>query len=542
MIGRRRQRASRRAGDEGGFTVIEVTVAAMLLALMSLAVLALVDAATRNNFRASQSQVVNDRLQQELERIRALPYDQIALTAAPPSATNPSDPNSRVSGTQYDVDRGSGTHYESLVFNGGHSSETGDTVSGGQIPVTDPSSTTATGQFPTRFTSGSVSGTIYRYVTWEPDTSCSNCAGDPDADTYNGQSVQWFKHVTIAIALDRTASGGARVYQQIDGDVGNPDAGLNACPQSDPGCTNPGGSHQTPWTFWLTDTPCNFDSRQPITGPHDTHNTLDGCSTGMTTGATPGAPDLMFTRSAPLDPDDQQPPTYDYASDVEPGCDTDACSPDDKGLQMKTPPDPTGLGCAVDPRSITSLQQLGSTPAQATPWLYIHKWVSPAIPAGFDPVVLDGTGVLNLWTQSIAGNVASGQICVWLFTRHLGSLDTLAVNLGGTQAQCRQSSNDPAQENCCPTTDGVNLTVFTCTFPNGDWASQWPSGVWTEIHIPLHFAQLSIPAGDRLGVAIGVSAGGTPQSSGLQFMYDHPSFDSRLEVHTGSLLPVFGSS
>jgi type II secretory pathway pseudopilin PulG len=543
MSAGQRQRAHRlHACGEAGFSIVEVTVAALLLALMSLAVLGLVDAANRNNYRASQSQVVNDRLQQEMERIRALPYDQIALTGAPASATNPSTPNSQVNGTQFDVDRGAAAHYEDLVYNGGHANETGDTVSGGQIPVTDPNSTTTSGPFPTSFRNGNVSGTIYRYVTWEPDTSCSNCAHDPDADSYNGQSVQWFKHVIVAIALDQTATGGARLYQQIDGDVGNPNAGLNACPENDPGCTNPGGTNQTPWTFWLTDTPCSSDSRQPITGAHDTHNTLDGCSTGMTTGAIPGAPDLMFTRSAPLDEGDQQPPTYDYANDVEPGCGTNGCDPNDRGLQMKTPPDPTGLGCSVDPRSVTSLQQLGSTPAQATPWLYIHKWVSPAIPNGFDPVVLDGTGVLNLWTQSIAGNVASGQICVWLFTRHLESVDTLAVNLGGTQAQCRQRPEDLPQENCCPTTDGVNLTVFTCSFPNNDWTSQWPSGGWTEVHIPLHFGQLSLPAGDRLGLAVGISAGGTAQSSGLQFMYDHPSFDSRLEVHTGSLLPVFGSS
>ena len=543
MVGNWRQRLrALRAGRDEGFTVVEVAVAAMLLALASLAVLGLVSAANRNNYRASQSQVVNDRLQQEMERIRALPYDQIALTGAPASSSNPANPNSRVSGARYDADKGEGIHYEDLVYNGGHANETGETVTGGQIPVTDPSATTTSGAFPTRFTNGNVSGTIYRYVMWAPDTSCSNCVHPANADTYNGQSVQWFKHVIVAATLDQTATGGTRIYQEVDGDVGNPDAGLNACPEDDPGCTDPGGSNQTPWTFWLTDTPCNFDTRQPIAGRHDTHNTLDGCPSGMNTGVTPGAPDLMFTRSAPLDPGDQQPPSYDYADDVEPGCDANDCNPDDKGLQMKTPPDPSHMGCTVDPRSVTSLQQLGSTPLSATPSLYIHKWVSPAIPAGFDPVVLDGTGVLNVWTQSIGGNVASGQVCVWLFTRHAETLDTLAVNLGGTQASCRPDPSKPAQPNCCPTTNGVNLTVFTCSFPNSDWTSQWPSGGFAEIHIPLHFAQLNLPEGDRLGLAVAVSAGGTPQNSGLEFMYDHPSFDSRLEVHTNSLLPVFGNS
>jgi hypothetical protein len=518
-------------GDESGMTVVEVAIAAVILTISALAVLGLADAANRNNFRASQSQVVNDRLQQEMERIKALPYDQIALTSVPAHVNDTNSPDSRVTGSTFDADKSAGANYEDLVYNGGHANETGSTVSGGQIPVTNPNATTTTGSFPTRFVSGNVSGTIYRYVLWEPDASCSNCVHPVNADLYNGQSVPWFKHVVVAIALDKTATGGTRVFQEIDGDIGNPNTGLNSCPQGQPGCTNPGGSDQTPWTFWLTDTPCSFDSRQPITGEHDTHNTLDGCPIGMQTGTTSGAPDLMYTRSAPLDtsfPDDQQ-PLADYATDVEAGCGTNNCNTQDKGLQEKTPPDPSGLGCAVTSLNLSGVQPLGPTPS-----LYLHKWVSPAIPSGFGNVVLDGSGELNLWTQTIDGNTSSGRICVWLFTRHLETVDTFAVNLGGTAATCNVNEQD-----CCPTTTGVNLTYFTCSFPNSAWNSDWPHGGWTEIHMPLHFGSLTLPAGDRLGLAVSVSAGGTPQNTGLQFMYDHPSFDSRLEVDTRSLLPLF---
>src|SRR5207247_3114252 len=120
-------------------------------------------------------------------------------------------------------------------------------------------------------------------------------------------------------------------------DVTNPNAGLPAS-QGGPGQggpgeggggggtggggggggPGPGTNDETPWTFWLTDTPCSFDSRQPITASHFTHNTLGACSDGMQTGATSGAPDLMYTRAAALDPNypaDQQ-PLYDYATDV----------------------------------------------------------------------------------------------------------------------------------------------------------------------------------------------------------------------------------
>jgi hypothetical protein len=48
-----------------------------------------------------------------------------------------------------------------------------------------------------------------------------------------------------------------------------------------------------------------------------------------------------------------------------------------------------------------------------------------------------------------------------------------------------------------------------------------------------------VPAGDRVGLAVGVERQGTLDGSGLQFEYDHPSFDSRIEVDTHSLLPIF---
>jgi hypothetical protein len=78
-----------------------------------------------------------------------------------------------------------------------------------------------------------------------------------------------------------------------------------------------------------------------------------------------------------------------------------------------------------------------------------------------------------------------------------------------------------------------NPPYFTCS------QSSWPNGGWTEIHVPLHFSPFSVPAGDRVGLAVGVERQGTLDGSGLQFEYDHPSFDSRIEVDTHSLLPIF---
>jgi hypothetical protein len=148
---------------------------------------------------------------------------------------------------------------------------------------------------------------------------------------------------------------------------------------------------------------------------------------------------------------------------------------------------------------------------ETNPQLKAHKWLSPSIPTGFSDVVLDGNGELDLWTQTINGGVYGGKICAWFFVRTGAGIDVPAVNLDLTGSP----------------------TYFTYS------KSTWPNNGWSEIQIPLHFAQVTLPPSSRLGLAIAIERQGTPSSSGLQFMYDHPSFDSRLEVDTHSLVPIF---
>ncbi len=483
-------KAQRVPAADGGFTVVEVLIAAVLLAITAIAVFGLVDAASRNNYRSQQSQVENDRLQQEMEKLKQVPYDQLALTSVPAHSSASNDPNSRVSGTTFNVSQ-SGSNYEGLVYNGGNSQESGGTVSGGAV---DPG--------PTSFQDGDVKGSIYRYVTWEHDDACGNCGQD------------WYKHVVVAVALDPTASGSTRAYQELQGNISNPNAGLSKCPAGSSGCTNPGGPDPTPWTFWLTDTPCNFNGRQPITGDHLSHDTLGQCSAGLKTGppgsggANAGAPDLMFTQAAACTNSGCTPqdPLYDYATDVEPQQGAGA----DSGLQLLVP---NANGCLLStgnqPSPLNNLLELPSS--QANPQLEAHKWLSPAIPVGFSDVVLDGEGELDLWTQTINGGVYGGKICAWLYVHTASGDDVPASNL--------DVSGNPA--------------YFTYS------RSTWPNNGWSEIQLPLHFPQVTLAAGSRLGLALTLEKQGTPSSSGLQFMYDHPSFDSRLEVDTHSLVPVF---
>jgi type II secretory pathway pseudopilin PulG len=478
---------------EDGFTIVEVIVAALIVTITALAVLGAVDASSRNTFRAQQSQVVNDRLQSEMGKLKQLPYAQLALTSAPtsPSPPDPANPNSRVSGTQFNINGSGAANYESLVFNGGVSHDPNTTtVSGGTV---DPG--------PTPFQSGDIKGNIYRYITWQQDASCSSC-GNP-----------WIKHVTVIATLNVSGTGGTRAYQELQSDVENPAANSNSggpCA----GC----GTQATPWTFWLTDTPCNFNSRQQITGDHKTHNTRGLCSNGLQTGDNnncgptqtllcPGAPDLMYTEAPPCLNDDctTPQPLYDYATDVEP-----IQNPtNDRGLQMQP-----GPSCAnvVAGTLGTTFGTLPTTPdTDSTIQQKIHKWVSQPIPSGYGPIVFNGTGELDLWTKTVNAAVQPGSICAYLFyRRQVGSstIDTPVINLD--------------------TSNTSNITYFNYS------QNPWPT-TWTEVHIPIHFnlavgqASPQLLTGDQLGVALNVDSGNTG-AGGLEFLYDAPTFDSRLQV------------
>lgn len=54
--------------SERGFSMIEVVVATLILMLGSLALLSVVDASTRGNYRSEQSQVAVGQVQAELRR------------------------------------------------------------------------------------------------------------------------------------------------------------------------------------------------------------------------------------------------------------------------------------------------------------------------------------------------------------------------------------------------------------------------------------------------------------------------------------------
>jgi hypothetical protein len=455
-------------------TIVEVVVAGMILIVGALGVLGIVDAAGHNVFRAEQSQVVANVLQQEMEKLRQVPYDELALTSLPTHASDPEDPNSRIASTNFFYTARNGTGLKPVVYNGGTSD--GETIKGGTV---NPG--------PTPFQVGNLKGTVYRYVVWDtcPASLC--------------QDGRHLKRAVVAVRLESTATGGTRRYQEIQGQFVDPEVEPSVLPEQDPG-----GSDDESWTLWLTDTTCDQAERQAPPaekGDHLTHNTRGDCANGMHTGTAPGAPDLLW----PEAPTGETDYSYDYATDVEPK------SGVDEGLQILP-----GGNC--DAAATTALATGVAKEPDPHPDAYqkVHRWLSPVVPShvGKQDLLLTGEGTLSLWTRTLGGAVYPGRICAWLFARSESAgtvTDTLAVNLGPPVS--------------------LHFSYFAQSWPSSGWTE-------ISMPLSFGYADeggaLPLPPGSRLGLALSVDSG---TSSALQLRYDMPSFDSRIQLATTGAPP-----
>jgi hypothetical protein len=372
---------------EEGFGIVEALVAAIILVLAVLATFSAYDAGTRGTFRAQQSQVRLGVAQQEMEKIRALPYDEIAMTSLPGFSSDPSDPRNRVQNGKFNIQR-NGSDYATMVVNGG-TLIGGAPITGGVI---DPG--------PEHFQSGDVGGDIYRFVVWRRNSGC-------DLQTCTSQD---FKRVIIAVMPDVTAAGGSRDYVEIHSDFIDPqDSSVSSLPPN-------GGQRVTGQQFWLSDTPCDpggttvredidshgSDSWDPADG-HWLHNTLGNCASSLQTGTTPGAPDALIPAQPP---GDSSTPSYDYQSDWEPNPNTD------KGIQLQ--PASNG-GCVWRPTS-------------SNPQTRFHVWLTDPMASPFEiarDTTLNRNATLVFFSKTINDAQQQGRVCAWLFVRSPAGTDTL---------------------------------------------------------------------------------------------------------------------
>jgi type II secretory pathway pseudopilin PulG len=461
---------------EAGFTIVEVLVAAVILVIGALTTFGLLSAATRNTERAKATQVALDLAQQELEALRSLHNEELALEQRPPHSPDQLDPNYRVNASlgTFATSREPVGSYRKLVVKG-------DPVEGEsekfiEKGVVKPSES---------FAIGDVSGTIHRYVVWRNDEACgSECPTSQD-----------FKQIVVAVKLNTPGNqAGERGYVEAQSDFVDP---VDSA-EKDP-APNSKGELVTAQQFFLTDTPCSANGeteRQEITGDHLLHNTLGSCADGPQTGETPGAPDALLL-GGPPDPTPEDPTTpapYDYATDtyLEPAPDTD------KGVQIRV--DDTSE-CHYEPTIPTN------------PEARVHRWVTDPMEAEFK---MTEQVTIEFYTRTLNDALRSGELCVFLFKRDDGKSppDTQLKNKNGN-------------------------TAYWYYTPTLEGNTYWPRNSWAKVRLTMTFneAPYPIPAGDRLGIALSLERQAT-DAEAIPIMYDNPNYPTRIEVDTST--PIEG--
>lgn len=450
---------------EDGFTIVEVLVAALVLIAGSFATFGLLRAAALNTQRAKGTQVALDRAQQEMEALRSLSSEQLALTAAPAASSNPLSPNNRVSNGTFALTRQPPSNYANLVVNGG-SLYGGGFVKGG---IVSPG--------PTAFTSGDVTGKVYRYIVWRDDSGCpeATCPGTQD-----------YKQIVVAVRLDKAGNQASeRAYVEVQSNFINPEDSALSDPV--PGANGVVTAQQ----FFLSDTPCSVTGatvRTEILASHALHNTLGTCSSGPKTGSTAGAPDSLLLGSPPdLNPEDPTlPAEYNYSTDYPLQTATEAA----RGIQLRR--DDT-TGCHYVPTG-TSVPQ----------W-QVHRWVTDPFASAFK---MSGQVTLDISSRTVKDVNSTGALCVYLFDR--------------------KESGSPLKGEDALLTNKVDAAGYWQYTPAGN--GLWPQK-WLELRLTMTFnGPITIEPGHRLG--LGLSVNGNTSADALVLMYDHPNSRARIEVET----------
>jgi prepilin-type N-terminal cleavage/methylation domain-containing protein len=360
---------------EQGFTLVEVLLAMVLMAVGIAATLAVFGSSGRATVLSQQIEVATQKGQAELDRLSAYDYDKLGLTSTPGTSTNPKNPNSRVSGTTLTIRSGV---TETFVL----STDTGQ--SGAAVNPTPTSFAVGTGDEP-------VTGSIYRYVTWRDE----NCPAGVCDGTQNT------KRITVAVTINASGTLPARAPVWLSQIVPDPQAlppGTSAPPAGT-------GNNVTAQDFYLYDTRCGNTSRTSPTGEHSTHSTASRPNSGTSPASAYSVcenttvpalqPDLM---GDDVPTGDSSTPLYSYSNDLS--------GTYDGGLAMKE----QGTTCPTSYAFTT-----GHTYSTSNPNFYsIHAWASNAFSTPFD---LAGKATVSIFTEAMGGASGRGFVCATVIDR-----------------------------------------------------------------------------------------------------------------------------
>jgi prepilin-type N-terminal cleavage/methylation domain-containing protein len=164
----------RRIGREEGFSLIELMVAALVLAIGLLALVSGLDHSRELVNRAEKTEAATHQAEEAIERILSMRYDRVSLPAYPMTSTDEKDPRFYVTGTTYEWDQGT---------EGGQSEELAVDAANGEVA----------NSYTWEDSDSRLNGVVHQFVT----TTGDRCTGTgcPSGD-------QAAKRVTVAVTVD----------------------------------------------------------------------------------------------------------------------------------------------------------------------------------------------------------------------------------------------------------------------------------------------------------------------------------------------------
>jgi len=437
--------------------MVEVLVAMALMSIGIAATLSVFGSAGRTTIVAQDNDVATQQAQAAIDQIATMSYSKVGLISTPASSTNPKNPGYRVSGTTLLIRTGL---TENFVLS---------TDSGQSAAAVDPT--------PTSFSAGSgggtVTGKIYRYVTWR-DENCQTGICDGTQNT---------KRITVAVTIDPNGTNPTMSPLWISQVLPDP---ASVPPGSKASGSNSAGSNPvSAQNFYLYDTRCGNSTRQAIAGSSATDNTASfGYAPNYTVtdfstceATTAMQPDLM---GKTVPPGDSSTPLYKYSSDLSGSY--------AGGLAMKE----TASSC---PLYYYDVRDTADVTKAANQWS-VHEWDSPAFATNFG---INGQATISLYTSTMGGVAAKGVICATLTDRQ-----DFLYN-GGYYPIDRVLGSQTYTLNSWPTS--LKHISFTFAIPD----------------------DTDIVAGHRLVLALSVQS---TSGADLYFAYDHPLYKSLVEIAT----------
>jgi type II secretory pathway pseudopilin PulG len=200
--------ARRLSRAEDGFTMIEVLVAAMILVAGSFAVLMTFVMGIHNVERGKNTQVGVSVAQREMEKVRSLSYNEVALAPPlPATSADAANPDHRVSGGNFYLQRDRTEPAPLCVAGSGEcSADVGRVVKGPAESCVDSAEGSS---FEVGGGKQAVKGQVYCFVTLKKDPACEAATGKACS----------FKRVVVDVWLDKLPSEPTRrSYYELQSD------------------------------------------------------------------------------------------------------------------------------------------------------------------------------------------------------------------------------------------------------------------------------------------------------------------------------------